>query len=89
MLKTDEVEEVFEDSLMLSTIDNPYNPQTHYDEWKEWDEGIGYNTESYIARLLSMENIVDYDDELELNNAISKVISDILENDREELYILV
>lgn len=88
MTETDKVE-LTEDQFMLTTIDNPYNPKTHYTEWNEWDQRYGYNTESYIARLLVNENIEDYDDEFALNIAISKVINFILEQDDHEIYMLV
>lgn len=39
---------------MLSTTDNPYNPHTHYDEWRDWDVSHGYNTESYLAEIASI-----------------------------------
>lgn len=78
-----------EDDLMLSTLDNPYSPKTEYDMWKRWDKENGHNTEEYIARLISMEDDCDVDDEFMLNILTTKVINDILENDTLELYRLV
>jgi hypothetical protein len=80
---------IADDVFVLSTIDNPYNPKTQYDEWKSWDEDSGYFTEQYIGRLLEMEGDFDVDDEFTLNNLREKVIQDILENDVINLYILV
>lgn len=37
--------------VMLTTIDNPYNPFTQFDEWFMFDVEKGYNTCSYLARL--------------------------------------
>lgn len=80
---------VKEDELTLSTIDNPYNPKTHYDMWKRWDNDNGYNTEEYIARLISMEEGYDVDDDFMLNVLSTKVINEILENDSTNLYRLI
>lgn len=77
------------DNLVLTTRDNPHNPKEDYLKWKRWDQEQGYNTEEYIGRLVLMEGIDDIDDELVLNNAIEKVINDILENDSTETYMLV
>lgn len=81
--------EINEDELMLSTIDNPYNPKTDYYMWKRWDKDNGYNTEEYIARLINMEEDFDVDDDFMLNVLTTKVINDILENDDLQLYRLV
>lgn len=37
---------------MLTTIDNPYNPYTHWDEWFAFDARHGYHTPSLLARLM-------------------------------------
>lgn len=87
--KDEFIHDVNEDELMLSTIDNPFSPKTEYDMWKRWDSENGYNTEEYIARLINMEDTYDADDEFKLNVLINKVISEILENDDQELYMLI
>ena len=84
-----ELELLDEEDMMLTTIDNPYSPKTHYDEWRQWDIDMGYNTESYIARMLSLTGYNDIDDEFVLDRLTSEVISNILEHDDEELYRLV
>ena len=40
-----------DEQVMLTTIDNPYNPFTHYDEWNVYDETNLYFTNSLLARL--------------------------------------
>lgn len=82
-------EAILEDQLMLTTMDNPYSPKTEYDEWKQWDEDNGYNTESYIARLMSFEGFNDIDDEFTIELLTTKVVNDILNNDTEGIYRLV
>lgn len=87
--KIDFVDDSPEDAdLMLTTIDNPYNPKTDYLKWKQWDEEAGYNTESYVARLLMMEKSFNIDDELGMVELTNKVINDILENDPLNVYAL-
>lgn len=79
-----------DDNMVLTTSDNPFNPKLDYDNWKEWDETNGYNTESYVARLLDMEEAnFEVDDDLTLNNLIDKVYQEILEHDVLGVYILV
>lgn len=77
------------DNMMLSTIDNPFNPKVDYELWKQWDRDSGHHTEEYIARLISMEDTYDVDDEFKLNMLTNKVINDILENDDQDLYRLL
>ena len=65
---------------MLSTLDNPYNPFTQYEEWYNFDCQKGYYTCSYLAReferlhkpYLTEEQKVKY---------IQEVIQHILDND--------
>ena len=38
-------------SAMLSTIDNPYDPFTQYDDWFAFDEQAGYHTPGLLARI--------------------------------------
>lgn len=78
-----------EADLVLTTIDNPFDPKTDYLKWKQWDEESGYFTERYVARLLMMEPNFDIDDELGSVQLTNKVIIDILENDPTNLYVLV
>lgn len=81
--------EVPEDNLMLTTVDNPYNPKTDYFFWRKHDHEYGYFTEEYIARLIVDEPTYDAEDDFLLNSLTTKVINDILENDDLELYRLI
>lgn len=79
-----------ETNLVLTTIDNPYNPKTDYDNWKEWDQDNGYYTEEFIARLIDMEEEdFDVDDDMKLNELRDRVIQEILEHDVLNVYALV
>ena len=35
---------VMESEYMLTTIDNPFNPFTNFDDWYAFDTSKGYNT---------------------------------------------
>lgn len=41
---------------LLTTIDNPYNPFTHYNEWYQWDASAGYHTPELLARTVQSSN---------------------------------
>lgn len=65
---------------MLSTIDNPYNPFTHFDEWYAFDEMKARQEDrptccSYLARM-SIES--DDISEKELEEIQEMVIDDIV-----------
>ena len=40
------------DAVMLTTIDNPYDPFSQFDDWLAFDEGKGYFTCEYLARMV-------------------------------------
>jgi hypothetical protein len=59
---------------MLTTVDNPYNPFTHYDEWQAFDARLGYHTPSYLARIvLSSDSLSDADNEQAIDDAIIEI----------------
>lgn len=37
---------------MLTTVDNPFNPFTNFDEWFVWDRRAGYNTPALLDRVV-------------------------------------
>lgn len=62
---------------MLTTIDNPYNPWTHYDEWFVWDAQAGYHTPGYLARIVrSSDELSDEDQSLAIEQAIDEIIEE-------------
>lgn len=61
---------------MLTTIDNPYDPFSQWDEWYSFDESKGYNTCGYLARIVATLENSDELDELE---TIQKAIDEIME----------
>lgn len=41
---------------MITTIDNPWNPFTHYHEWLDHDMQHGYNTDQWLYILSRTSN---------------------------------
>lgn len=37
---------------MLTTVDNPWNPVTHFQEWQAWDQAAGYHTLALLGRIV-------------------------------------
>lgn len=59
----------------LTTLDNPYNPFTQFDEWYQYDITYGYDTCGYLARIAKTSSELsdtDYDDEV--NRAIDEIL---------------
>ena len=74
---------------VLTTLDNPYNPKTHYRLWRQWDVDNHYNTEEYLARVINLPIDVDVVDSRELDILTQIAIYEILENDILGIYKLV
>ena len=61
-------------AITLTTIDNPFNPFTQWDEWKSFDEDKGYFTCSYLARIAkTSDELSDVDYELAVEEAINEI----------------
>ena len=61
---------------MLTTIDNPFNPFTQFDEWKVFDEAKGYFTCSYLARIVrTSDELSEEDEALAIEQAIDEIVS--------------
>ena len=64
--------------VMLTTIDNPYNPFEQFDLWLLFDKEKGYNTCEYLARIVNLTNDMS---EKEIEVATDRAIDDIIVND--------
>lgn len=63
------------DDVMLTTIDNPYNPFTHWDEWYVYDTQMGYNTCSYLARVTTtFDDMTEKEESEAIDDAIDEII---------------
>lgn len=68
-----------EQKCMLSTLDNPFNPFTQFDQWYLYDEfEKGYHTCSYLARV--SHTVVGLNDELN-DEEIMRAMDEIIAND--------
>lgn len=67
----------------LTTTDNPFDPFDEFKAWMEWDARLGYDSVSYLAR------IVHYSDELSdalQSEIVSDAIDEIIEENGEGFY---
>lgn len=69
--------------VMITTVDNPYDPIDQFEEWWDWDEAQGYGTCSLMARLLQT---TDLDSESQVDEEVERSIDRILELFGESLY---
>ena len=62
-------------AVMLSTIDNPYDPFDNFSSWYMFDVESGYNSCSYLARIAkTSEQFTDTENEEEIERAIDEII---------------
>lgn len=62
--------------VMLTTVDNPYDPFDQWDEWFQWDTANGYNTSSFLARIVrSSDDLSDADQALAIEAAIDEIVT--------------
>lgn len=61
---------------LLTTIDNPFNPYTNWDEWFAFDLQKGYNTCGYLSKIANVSP--EMSDE-ETNESIERAIDEIIE----------
>lgn len=72
--------------VMLSTIDNPFNPFEDFNSWFLFDVEKGYNSCSYLARIAKTSNEFTEEEEAE---EIERAIDEIIQYDFMNLYIKV
>lgn len=62
---------------MLTTVDNPFDPFTQFDDWLAWDEEHGYYTNGLLARYVrTSSELSEMDEALAINQAIDEVVKD-------------
>lgn len=62
-------------AYMATTMDNPYNPFTHFDEWRAYDVLHHYNTCELVAYFDESSSFMEDEDyEFEVNQAINKLL---------------
>lgn len=59
---------------MLTTVDNPWNPYTEYNEWYQFDQAHGYDSTGLLARIANVSLDLS---EADLQAAIGDAIDEI------------
>ena len=68
---------------MLTTFDNPYNPFDDFTSWFMFDIEKGYNTCSYLGRIV---NISDDLCQKEVDEEVERAIDEIIFYDFRNIY---
>ncbi len=64
-------------NVMLTTVDNPYDPFTSFDDWYAWDERSGYCTSSMLGRIAMVsDELSEADLDLAIEQAIDEIVSE-------------
>jgi hypothetical protein len=62
---------------MLTTVDNPFDPFTMFDEWLEYDTRMGYNTASFLDRIAKVSSEMSEPDQaLAIQHAINEIVTE-------------
>lgn len=60
---------------MLTTVDNPYNPFTQYEEWFAYDTRMGHHTNALLARVaVSSDELSEPDQLIAIDNAMLEIV---------------
>lgn len=69
--------------VMLTTVDNPWNPIDNYESWFQFDVEKGYNSCSKLARIAHTSSQLT---ESEYNAELERAIDEILKYDFTGMY---
>lgn len=62
---------------MLTTVDNPYDPFTQWDEWFAWDLNAGYHTSGLLARIARVpDDLTEGEEHLAIQQAIDEIVQE-------------
>ncbi len=62
---------------MLTTVDNPFDPFTQYDEWFAYDVKKGYDSTGMLARIAKVSDDLPLNDQsLAIQNAIDEIVKE-------------
>jgi len=62
---------------MLTTVDNPFDPSTQYEEWDAYDRSRGYNTAGFLARIInSSSELSEADQSQAIEDAIDEIVNE-------------
>ena len=68
---------------MLTTFDNPYNPFDDFTSWFMFDIEKGYNTCSYLGRIVNLSNDLC---QKEVDEEVERAIDEIIFYDFRNIY---
>lgn len=62
---------------MLTTVDNPFNPFTEWDEWFQFDTHQGYFTPAFLARIVKLSpDLPEVEQAFIIEQAIDEIIKE-------------
>jgi len=62
---------------MLTTVDNPFDPFTQFNEWNAFDIRMGYGTAAFLARIANVSNdLSDADHDKAIQDAIDEIVNE-------------
>lgn len=60
---------------VLTTVDNPFNPVTQFDEWNAYDMAAGHHTLALLGRVVvTSDELSEADQSLALEYAIEEIV---------------
>lgn len=61
-------------AVFLTTIDNPFSPESQWDDWKRFDEDKGYYSSEYLARIAKVsDELTDAEYLIAIEQAIDEI----------------
>ncbi len=62
---------------MLTTVDNPFDPFTEFDQWYAFDTISGYNSSAFLARVAMVSpDLSEPDQSLAIEQAIDEIVAE-------------
>ena len=62
---------------MLTTVDNPFDPFTRFDEWYEYDVKMGYHSSAFLDRIAKVSYDLSEPDQAALiQDAIDEIVQE-------------
>jgi hypothetical protein len=63
------------EEFMLTTVDNPWSPFDHYDEWLQYDRLKGHDTPGLLARVANVgSDLPESEASAEIQRAIEELV---------------
>lgn len=63
--------------FMITTVDNPFDPRTKFDDWFSWDTQSGYHSLALLGRIVNTsDDLSDVDQTLAIDLAIDEIVKE-------------